>query len=51
MYVLVEWLSGWTGMVSIILNEVFSWNICGLNVGAMAIIVFVLTVIVLLLRG
>lgn len=51
MDVLIQWLSGWTGMISIALNEFFSWTICGLNVGALAIICFIVMMIVWLLWG
>ena len=51
MEVLVEWLNGWADMIAIILNEVFSWYICGLSVGAMLIIVFVLWLAIKLIWG
>ena len=48
---LVIFLDGFAEMISIILNEVFSWYICGLNVGAMVLIVFVILLVVKLIWG
>lgn len=49
--VLVEFLDGFAEIISIILNEVFSWNIVGLNVGALLVIGFVLWLMVKLIWG
>lgn len=49
--VLVEFLDGFAENISIILNEVFSWNIAGLNVGAMVVIAFVLWLVFKLIFG
>lgn len=51
MEVLVAWLDGWAEMIAIILNEVFSWYICGLNVGALLLIAFVIWLVVILIWG
>lgn len=51
MEVLILWLNGWADMIAITLNEFFSWNICGLNVGALVIIVFVLWLAIKLIWG
>lgn len=51
MEVLITWLNGWADMIAIVLNEVFSWYICGLNVGAMVIIIFVLLLAIKLIGG
>lgn len=49
--VLVEFLDGFAENISIILNEVFSWNIAGLNIGALVLIAFVLWLMVKLIWG
>lgn len=49
--VFVEFLDGSAELISIILNEVFSWNIVGLNVGALVVILFVLWLVVKLIWG
>jgi len=51
MDVLIMWLDGLAEMVAIILNEFFSWYICGLNVGAMVIIVFIIWLVCTLIWG
>lgn len=51
MRVLIDWLDGFAEMVSIILNEFFSWNILGLNVGALVLIAFVIWLIVKFIWG
>lgn len=48
---LVDFLSGMTGMITSILNEFFSWNIMGLNVGAMVVIIFVIWLVVKIIWG
>lgn len=47
----VEFLDGAAELISIILNEVFSWYICGLNVGALVVFCAVISIIVLLIWG
>ena len=51
MDVLVAFLDGAAEMISIILNEFFSWNILGLNVGAVVIFVGLLWLVVYFIWG
>lgn len=51
MEVLILFLDGFAEMIAIILNEVFSWYICGLNVGAMVIIIFIIWLVITLVWG
>ena len=51
MDVLVAFLDGAAEMISIILNEVFSWMILGLNVGAVVVFVGLLWLVVYFIWG
>ncbi len=51
MEVFVTFLDGFAEMISIVLNEFFSWNILGLNVGALVVFLFVLWLVVYFIWG
>ena len=47
----IVFIDGMVGNVSIALNEVFSWTICGINLGASVVIGFILWLVVKLIWG
>lgn len=47
----IVFIDGMVGSVSIVLNEVFSWTICGINLGAIVVIGFILWLVVKLIWG
>lgn len=44
-------VDGFVGFITIVLNEVFSWNFYGLNLGALILIGFILWLVVKLIWG
>lgn len=47
----IVFIDGMVEMISITLNEVFSWTICGINLGAIVVIGFILWLVVVLIWG
>lgn len=47
----IVFIDGMVEMISITLNEVFSWTICGINLGAALVIGFILWLVVKLIWG
>lgn len=47
----ISFVDGMADQIAIILNEVFSWNILGINLGAVVVIGFILWLVVHIIWG